>query len=691
MPFLRSLSSAVSGMRNNALSLDVISNNIANINTVGYKSQRMTFSEAFAQTLRYATGPSNGQGGVNSIQVGLGSSNGSMDTLFTQGTVSSTGNYSDLAISGDGFFVVKKSDKTFYSRAGQFVADANGYLVNSSTGAYLQGYKAVNGITNKSVSTENLQIPLSDKYAAKETSKITYVGNLSSTAKSGAFTGGVSYALGNVSSYDIRNLLYENPTGKFNTDLPTLTANTDTVTVDDGTNKQTFTYVSGQPTAGSKQFNTLEQLFSEIKLAFGSSFNYTYQDPTATTPGNGSYTIESLNSATLTFGSSSAPLLNALNLSTGGTLSGQVSTGIFYRPAIKDDAISTLRDSTGNLINENASSITNTYQLSWKENGVEKSASFTGITKLSDLLDKIKTNFPNAQNVSLDPVSGKLNIVPSTSSSVEITDLSLTSYDNTTPPATEILGFNNVYKSFTAPEGTAVTSNVSVYDSQGNTHLVQLIFNKTSDNTWSWSALTDETTTTGKTTTTSKTEVGSGSIFFNSDGSFQSASSTTIKIPTTNGTNPSINISLDFGTSNSFLGMTQVSNTTTITNQQDGYTAGDLESVSIDKQGKLVGTYSNGQFKTLGQIALAKFRNNGGLDKVGDSLYTNTINSGDPMVSTLEEGSLTEIVAGSLEASTVDLTEEFAKMITTQRGYSANAKIITTSDEMLQEMIALKR
>jgi len=178
---------------------------------------------------------------------------------------------------------------------------------------------------------------------------------------------------------------------------------------------------------------------------------------------------------------------------------------------------------------------------------------------------------------------------------------------------------------------------------------------------------------------------------FTPGGSLAISTSNGIQVLTTNGSQKEINVQVDWGTPNTFLGMTQVENPTSVNNSQDGFAAGDLININIDEQGKIIGNYSNGQFKTLGQVALARFRNPAGLQKEGESLYSETINTGDPILETLDEASLTKVISGGLEQSTVELTEEFTKMIIIQRGYQANARMITTSDEMTTELVNLKR
>src|SRR5579884_980663 len=128
---LRSLSSAVSGLRNQQTRMDVIGNNIANVNTVGFKAARVEFESGFSQLLQSATGPNDNFGGQDAMSVGLGSQIGSIDTMFTQGNLENTGVNTDLAVQGNAFFTLKNGNESFYSRAGDFTVDAAGNLVSS--------------------------------------------------------------------------------------------------------------------------------------------------------------------------------------------------------------------------------------------------------------------------------------------------------------------------------------------------------------------------------------------------------------------------------------------------------------------------------------------------------------------------------------------------------------------------------
>jgi flagellar hook protein FlgE len=177
---LRSLYTGVSGLRNHQFRMDVIGNNIANVNTVAFKGSRVTFKEGFAQLLQGASRPPGDQGGVNPVQIGLGSLIGSVDQLFTQGNMETTGVNTDLAMQGDAFFVVRKAAETFYTRSGNFQLDAEGRMVSPTNGFIVQGRMAVDGVLNDVVT--DISLPFGQKVAARATTRVTVAGNLNSSA-----------------------------------------------------------------------------------------------------------------------------------------------------------------------------------------------------------------------------------------------------------------------------------------------------------------------------------------------------------------------------------------------------------------------------------------------------------------------------------------------------------------------------
>jgi flagellar hook protein FlgE len=242
------------------------------------------------------------------------------------------------------------------------------------------------------------------------------------------------------------------------------------------------------------------------------------------------------------------------------------------------------------------------------------------------------------------------------------------------------------------PEASMDTS-ISVYDSQGRKHELNLNLVKTADNTWNWSV---DPTSMGLaagaiTDNDGNAFVGGGTVTFNSGGMLISPNpGPTLTFTPPGGAGP-MTVALDFG-DGTINGLTQfASSTTAILRDQDGYTSGTLQNFVIDSSGMVTGAFSNGTTQVLGQIAMADFNNPGGLVRTGDNLYSVTANSGEPGIGYAGESSRSTIAAGALEMSNVDLTQEFTNMIIAQRGFQANGRVITGTDEMLQEVVNLKR
>lgn len=182
---MRSLFSGVSGLKNHQTRMDVVGHNISNVNTYGYKTQRVTFQDMLSQTMSGASKPEENRGGVNPKQVGLGMTIASIDRIFTQGSLQTTGNQTDVAISGDGFFVVADGDKKYYTRAGTFGIDKDGTLVNPANGLKVQGWMATTDENGQKVvrpngSVEDIIIPVYNKIEAKDTANVRYKCNLDS-------------------------------------------------------------------------------------------------------------------------------------------------------------------------------------------------------------------------------------------------------------------------------------------------------------------------------------------------------------------------------------------------------------------------------------------------------------------------------------------------------------------------------
>ena len=177
---MRSLFSGVSALKNHQIRMDVIGNNIANVNTVGFKSSRVTFRDILNQTMKAASSPQGGRGGVNPMQIGLGMALGSIDVNHSQGSPEVTGRQTDMAIEGNGFFILSDGDRHYYTRAGLFGLDKDGTLVSSVNGMKVMGWKAVNGEIDPKKDVETLVIPMGTTITPIATSSVKFSGNLDS-------------------------------------------------------------------------------------------------------------------------------------------------------------------------------------------------------------------------------------------------------------------------------------------------------------------------------------------------------------------------------------------------------------------------------------------------------------------------------------------------------------------------------
>ncbi len=462
---MRSLWSGVSGLKNHQVRMDVIGHNVSNVNTHGYKAERVNFMDLLSQTISDASGPQDNIGGTNPKQVGLGMTIAAIDKIMTQGSLQTTGKNTDLAIAGDGFFVINDGDKQYYTRAGFFNIDADGFYVHPGTGLKVQGWNAqvnANGKRNINASAglEDIRLPLYSKQGARATTVVKYESNLDQSVQA----------------------------------VPA-----------DLTDEQLQQYFTGRSKDSRGHVSTIN-----------------VYDP----QGN----------------------QRELRLE-------------FYK------------------VDNNL----------WRVR-----SSIEGVTDLS-----VNVVGPGGQDTAL---GGR---------------------------DTFELGFAADGRLSSVSDGIDVANNGSLR--------VQVNF----------------------------------------------------RIP---GNPETQNFSLDMGESGSIKGITQFASAfTTRAKEQDGYPMGYLESFSIDNSGVIVGTFSNGVRDPLAKVALAVFANPGGLTKEGETKFSYSLNSGEPNIGEASIGGRGKINAGVLEMSNVDLAEEFTNMITTQRGFQANSRTITTTDQMLQELLTLKR
>jgi flagellar hook protein FlgE len=640
---MRSLFAGVSGIRNNQTWLDIIGNNISNVNTIGFKGSRATFAEQLAQTLRNATGPHNGQGGTNPLQVGLGMSLASVDTQFQQGALESTGNYTDLAIQGSGFFVVSDGSQKFYTRAGAFTIDADGYLTAQGGGLRVQGYMANQlGTIANNMAPDDIQIPFGMKAPASATTEIGFFCNLDADGTESTAT------------------------------LDTTPPNTAGIT-----------NVSGQAVNGAGGVHT---------LTIGG---------TLATQGSGNGTVGSLTEQTLlsSLMPTPPPDPDYSNFAiTTDTNAPKIITGLSATSTVGDliDAINTqMSGSTGVQASLNGNG---EIMLTRTLYGAGTNISLTG-----DIATSAFTGFTYAAGSNAD-LTVTDSFMP-TGSTTPLPDVNLqVTIDPNTGLPTGITGLGGGGVTITAPAGsgglqlgtatintadTEHSTSIVTYDTLGSQHTVTFNFTKTATpNVWNWEATVEEPaqTTSGNT----------GTISFNDDGSLQSftyaGGASAFTFNPGNGAASAVTIALDAGEVGGVDGITQfASPTTTIAQNQDGYGMGNLNNVYIDENGTIIGSFTNDQNLTLAQIVLADFHNPQGLLKAGGNMYKVSANSGDAIYGMSQTDFGSSINSGVVEMSNVELSKEFADMIIAQRGFQASARVITTADQLLQEIVQLKR
>ena len=647
---LSSLFSGISGLMANSYAISVIGNNIANVNTIGFKGSRTTFSDVLYQSIFGTAGTS---------QVGRGTALTSVDTQFAQGSFESTSEPTDLAIGGKGFFIVRspEAQKDFYTRAGQFRFDQEGFLTTPA-GYTLQG-RAIDRTTNApfGVSTDiNISPEPSEPRATQligmavnlqsdadwkgTIGDVTGTSELSTVATSdgkypraGSYTGTVT-----------NRVIATDPITHAGTDAASSgTAFSGSVTIND--------YEIEMPTSGAT-YATAESLSSYLNIQLlTASAGYASQVHASWTSVAGNQYLDlsaTANGVDITF--------DDTGLSAGTT--GWTD---------EDKASTDLYGSTMNL------------SVDWADpDGTVMSKSYSGA------VSSHRGDLTNWGGSGLDL------------SFTDPTDFSLTNGGTT---AFTIAGFEKDQESATLNPSTTsnYSSSVTVYDSLGQPHVVTSYFRKAWEetsgtlqtNVWEWYALVDGADSVNGLNTVADW----GYLKFNNNGVLTyGGDANPVTFDFAGGASQAQPIDLVFGSGSGGGASTQYPLASTTNFQtQDGYPPGVLMNVTVNAEGVISGHYSNGQILNLYQITLANFNNPWGLSREGGNLFAETVESGVPYTNAAGSGALGRINPNSLEQSNVDLATEFVKMIITQRGFQANSRIITTTDEMLAELMNIKR
>lgn len=652
---MRSMYSGVTGLKNHQIRMDAIGNNIANVNTVGYKSSRVTFQDTLNQTLRGASASTGTRGGTNAIQVGLGMNLSSIDILHTQGNIQNTGNTTDCAIQGDGFFVLSDGGRQYYTRAGNFNLEENGLLVNASNGMIVQGWLANNmGNINTNAPLESIQIPVGQTVAPIATTEITYGGNLDKN-----LDGLLEYTALSVGSATGENCTLEirlTPVGFNEYDFTVSTATTG-VTIVPSTGRVTLN------DDGSVQSNTLGNF--TVNFPLGSS-------TTVDCPAMGQTNGGLFRAFKPTAESAAFPGFNPATPWGGAPLS--ITSGNI-----------TIQDDLGNnctvtlTLEELADTWPNPGTYTWTIN--DDGGATSNITSGGTGTFTWDGNQITSCTTTTPPTIIQSSAAPGLQ--ISVNGLTL----NSATPAIRVTGKEGDYTGTFTQSETMVTI-TRVYDSLGSGHNLTTTLTKTDVNEWDWVCVNE-----------GGNNIGSGHLIYSSTGELISSTGSNITFTPT-GARPIVIIP-DFSDVTQYSGslldpssedydptvpMTEISSPF-----QDGYPMGELQSINIDNTGTIVGVFSNGMNQSLGQLAMANFTNPGGLSRSGDTLFSETSNSGVAQIGIAGRSGRGKITPGAIEMANVDLSQEFTDMIVNERGFQSNSRVITTSDEMLQELVNLKR
>ena len=679
---MRSMFSGVSGLKGHQTRMDVIGNNIANVNTPGFKSSRVTFADMISQNLSGASAPSGTVGGVNPKQVGLGMNVASTDLIYTNGSVQQTGKNTDVAISrGDGLFVVKRGNQQFYTRNGAFGFDAEGNLTIPSTGLYVQGYMANNGVLNVAGdNTTKIQIPAGKSMEATTTATASYTKNLNASTP----------------GYEVANVLVRYADGTSAT-VNSYTANEVgklVLTMDNGKKIYLGSTAPAQ-TVGSAPTGALyTSNVSNITAKVGGTVDLELKMDT----GNPSSPKEINGSATTVINRTGSTALTSGTYAFGDVfnISGKITNVVSSPPSdvtLTLDANNTITPGTPVTIKvPNPTSFT--YAVGDTYTGQLKITKVTGNTGST-----VTTEDGNQATVGSTPVTVTSATTPytHTGSAADGTIKSITRESTYQHSGKKVSSVVLNTKSGSSIDGLvgrnyarndtfypSVTTTITVYDSLGAKHSVPVVYTKTANNKWQLSLGSggdtfNITEADGTVTTVSLTKTD---LNFDSAGAYVSGSAS-LNLTYTNGAAPQ-QVAMNLAA------ITQFSGTTTIAATSDGNAAGTLASVDIDSSGVITGTYTNGVRQKEAQIAMAQFNNPSGLTKMGGNLYQESNNSGTRTISGASDIG-TELTTSALEMSNVDIADQFSDMIITQRGFQSNSKIITVSDEMLETLINMKR
>lgn len=843
---MRSLWSGVSGLQAHQVAMDVEGNNISNVNTTGFKYSRADFGTMFSQTVKIATAPTDGRGGSNPLQIGLGVSVSSTTRIHSQGSVQTTYKNTDVAINGDGFFMVSDDGglTNYLTRSGDFKLDAYGNFVNNA-GFVVQGWN-INWDTqsiDSSRTPQNIFIDPGMHIPAAKSTEVAIKANLNSGLNIGTSSRNL-YALDSVHGWNTKTQRAEDENDTGTTQFYTTSKNAVEVTekgVDAGSlfnaNGQGLNLREGQgiwvsyadakfttATAGANGvFNENSQTTQQNVIFWGNKDNAvnlditlngvniqnanirsldeaiayinTFTAPTDTRDGTGVKAVKKADGSGIEFVNDNADgttdnmknidlVVKQTNTAgerfrvtwnqqnqnftaatfkangnsawiTGGTAGlteerVQIITahkyvysstpvnippmynpdgGPGYDPANQNNPGTAennyFQAVQGGLLNTDSRTFRTTEDLREllqrdARYGVDYDGSGGFEIDGRDVNEGVKVVVTENGNFAIsnpNEIPQRPGFVmpgaPGTQDNRTTHNMSfnITAYSNKQGTVSTNDAFTKIFKAFDGVltvggqikeseqlKLSAFSAGLEIYDSLGSKHTLEVQFVKqstTQDGGNEWQMIIRvpepaEINTTGE----GPTNIIVGTARFNNDGSLANYTPKTINFSPNNGAAPNQQIKLSFGTSGSNDGLVSSNSASTLTGQAtDGYTSGNLkpDAIRVDDKGNILGEFTNGKTFAVAKIAMASVANNSGLEEIGGNLFKVTANSGNIVVGEAGTGGRGEMKTSALEMSNVDLSRSLTELIIIQRGYQANSKTISTSDQMLQTLIQLKQ
>ncbi|EAI4230393.1 flagellar hook protein FlgE [Campylobacter coli] len=847
---MRSLWSGVSGLQAHQVAMDVEGNNISNVNTTGFKYSRADFGTMFSQTVKIATAPTDGRGGSNPLQIGLGVSVSSTTRIHSQGSVQTTDKNTDVAINGDGFFMVSDDGglTRYLTRSGDFKLDAYGNFVNNA-GFVVQGWN-INWDTqsiDSSRTPQNIFIDPGMHIPAAKSTEVAIKANLNSGLNIGNAARPL-YALDSVHGFNKKTgeTKDENDNGitqfyttsknsmevtekgvdagslfngsgqglnlregqgiwmsfadsKFTTNGLNITgfdannkANQQNVVFWGSENQKTRLDITLNGVAiQNADITSLDQAIAYIntftnpqegregtgivasKNANGTGIIFTNRNENGTTDNmkNINLVVNQANSAgelwnatwqqgqnNFTFAEVNPNQNVSTWTATGGggnlpNITGPTNAAVITAhkytyssspqnippmynpdggPAFNDNdnnpATKPTDPASGNYWDALKGSLYNTdvrvfrttedlrellqrdarYGVDYNGNGAFAAEDINQKVTIT-VSDDGRFTVSNAKQDSQIPA----NALQAQAQTTTAKDLSfnVTAYTDALGKVSTNDAFTKIFKAFDGVQTagsqkkeseqlklSAFSAGLEIYDSLGSKHTLEVQFVKqstTQDGGNEWQMIIRvpepaEINTTGE----GPNNIIVGTARFNNDGSLASYNPKTLNFSPNNGAAPNQQIKLSFGTSGSNDGLVSSNSASTLTGQAtDGYTSGNLkpDAIRVDDKGNILGEFTNGKTFAVAKIAMASVANNSGLEEIGGNLFKVTANSGAIVVGEAGTGGRGEMKTSALEMSNVDLSRSLTELIIIQRGYQANSKTISTSDQMLQTLIQLKQ